>query len=68
MKAWGWGFHFLSPRQVEVQFAGQGEHGYLWHGRLGNPTPPGTLPGGREPCPAVSVRLKEVWLSVAWVR
>ncbi|MFI5355402.1 MAG: 4'-phosphopantetheinyl transferase superfamily protein, partial [Desulfobaccales bacterium] len=68
VKAWGWGFHFLSPRQVEVQFAGPGEHGYLWHGYLGNPAPPGTLPGGREACSAVSVCLKEVWLSVAWGR
>jgi hypothetical protein len=68
VKAWGCGFHFLSPRQVEVQFAGPGEHGYLWHGCLGNPNPDGTLPGGREPCPAVSVRLKEAWLSVAWGR
>jgi phosphopantetheinyl transferase len=68
VKAWGCGFHFLSPRQVEAQFAGLGEPGYLWHGCLGNPDPVGTLPGGREPCPAVSVRLKEVWLSVGWGR
>jgi hypothetical protein len=68
VKAWGCGFHFLSPRQVEVQVAGPGEHGYLWHGCLGNPDRDGPLPEGREPCPAVSVRLKEVWLSVAWGR
>jgi hypothetical protein len=68
VKARGCGFHFLSPRQVEVQFAGRGEHGYLWHGCLGNPDPEGTLPVGREACPAVSVRQKEVWLSVAWGR
>jgi phosphopantetheinyl transferase len=68
VKARGCGFHFLSPRQVQVLFAGRGEHGYLWHGCLGNPDPEGILPGGREACPAVSVRLKEVWLSVAWGR
>lgn len=68
VKAWGWGFHFLSPRQVEAQFAGQGKHGYLWHGCLGNTAPPWVLAEGREACPAVSVRLKEVWLSVAWGR
>ncbi len=68
VKARGCGFHFLSPRQVEVQFAGPGEHGYLWRGYLGNPAPHGTLPGSREACPAVSVRLNEVWLSAAWGR
>jgi len=68
VKARGCGFHFLSPRQVQLLFAGQGEHGYLWHGCPGNPDSGGTLPGGREACPAVSVRLKEVWLSVAWGR
>ena len=68
VKAKGCGFHFLSPRQVKVQFAAPGEHGYLWRGCLENPDQDGNLPGGREPCLAVSVRLKEVWLSVAWCR
>ena len=68
VKARGCGFHFLSPRQVEVQFAVQGEHGYLWQGYLENPGLGRTIPGGQQPCPVVSVRLKEVWLSVAWSR
>ncbi len=68
VKAWGWGFHFLSPLQVEVKFAGLGEHGYLWCGRLTTPGREGGPPADREPGPAVSVRLKEVWLSVAWGR
>jgi len=66
VKAWGCGFHFLSPRQVDVQFAGQQEDCYLWRGCQGSS--PGSPPVGREACPAVTVRLREVWLAVAWGR
>ena len=34
VKAAGCGFHFLSPKQVQVRFTGQGESGYLWRGCL----------------------------------
>jgi phosphopantetheinyl transferase len=68
VKAEGCGFHFLSPRQVTVQCAGPGEQGYLWRVCLENPARDGSPPGGREPCPAVSVRFQDVWLTVAWCR
>ena len=68
VKANGCGFHFFSPREVKVQFTAPGENGYLWSGCLENPDQDGNLPGGWEPCPAVSVRLQEVWLAVAWCR
>jgi phosphopantetheinyl transferase len=68
VKATGCGFHFVSPRQIRVHFAARREDGYLWRVSLENPDRDGDLPGGREPCLAVSVRLKEVWLSLAWRR
>lgn len=68
VKAGGCGFHFLSPRRVEVQFASLGDQGYLWHGYLEISDSNGNLTKGRQPVPAVSVRLSEVWLSVAWGR
>ena len=66
VKANGCGFHFFSPREVKVQYTAPGENGYLWRGCLENPDQAGNHPGGWEPCSAVSVRLQEVWLAVAW--
>ncbi len=66
VKASGCGFHFVSPKKVNVQCTAQDEHGYFWRGSLHNPDQ--NRPGGREACPAISVRLQEVWLTVAWRR
>jgi phosphopantetheinyl transferase len=66
VKAWGCGFHFLSPRQVELHGAGRDEAGYAWRVGLKNADRAGTLPGGLNPCAAISVRQPDGWLAVAW--
>jgi phosphopantetheinyl transferase len=66
VKAMGCGFHFAGPKKVHVQCTAQDEHGYFWWGSLDNPDQ--NRPGGREACSAISVRLQEVWLTVAWHR
>ena len=63
VKAEGHGFHLLSPKQVQVIFAGSGEQGYLsWVYLDGNHT------DRRNHYIALSVRLEKIWLSVAWGR
>lgn len=67
VKARGCGYHFFGPRQVRLEFAGPGEQGPYWRGCLEAGVADPVLRGGRETFPAVSVRLNQVWLSVAWM-
>jgi phosphopantetheinyl transferase len=63
VKAEGYGFHLLSPKQVQVNFAGSEEQGYCWCVCL-----EGSHTHRRNETMAVSVRLDKIWLSVAWDR
>jgi phosphopantetheinyl transferase len=67
VKARGCGYHFFGPRQIRLEFAGPGEHGPCWRGHLETPVPAGIPPGSRGTISAASVRLHQVWLSVAWM-
>jgi hypothetical protein len=67
VKARGCGYHFFGPRRIRLEFAGLGEHGPCWRGHLETPVPDRVDPGSRGIIPAASVRLHEVWLSVAWM-
>jgi len=65
VKSAGCGFHFLSPKQVQVRFTGQGESGYLWRGCLQGIDQDGNRPN-QDHYLVVSVRLEKIWLAVAW--
>ncbi|OGP71936.1 MAG: hypothetical protein A2Z73_07195 [Deltaproteobacteria bacterium RBG_13_60_28] len=67
VKARGCGYHFFGPRRIHLEFAGLGEHGPCWRGHLETPVPDLVDPGSQGIIPAASVRLHEVWLSVAWM-
>lgn len=67
VKARGCGYHCFGPRQILVEVAGLGEHGPRWRGRLEVPGPDPDLPGSPETLPVASIRLHQVWLSVAWM-
>jgi hypothetical protein len=66
VKAQGCGYHFFGPRQVRVEFAGLGEQGPSWRAHLAASFPERVSPWSPG-FPAASVRLKEVWLTVAWM-
>lgn len=63
VKAEGHGFHLLSPKQVQVNFAGSEEQGYFWGVCLD-----GDHTQRRNQSWVASVRLDKIWLSVAWGR
>jgi phosphopantetheinyl transferase len=65
VKAAGCGFYYLSPKQVQVRFTGQGESGYLWRGCLQGIDQDGNR-ANQDHYLAVSVRLEYIWLAVAW--
>jgi phosphopantetheinyl transferase len=62
VKAEGHGFHFLSPKKIEVNFAGSAERTYYWSVCLDkdHKYPKDYM--------AVSIRLEKVWLSLAWAQ
>ena len=68
VKARGCGYHFCAPRQVEVEYAGNGEYGSCWRGRLAASGPDPAPPGAPEVLPVAAIRLEQVWLAVAWMQ
>jgi len=68
VKAHGCGYHFFGPRQIRAEFAGLGEQGPRWRGRLEAPCPHPPPPGSREIIPVTSSRQHQVWVAVAWMQ
>ncbi|MFZ5453366.1 MAG: 4'-phosphopantetheinyl transferase family protein [Thermodesulfobacteriota bacterium] len=68
VKARGCGYHFCGPRQIRVESTGKGDHGPCWRGYLEAPGPDPAPWGSQEVLAVASIRLHQVWLSVAWMR
>jgi phosphopantetheinyl transferase len=67
VKALGCGYHYFGPRQVRLEFQGLEEHGPLWRGHLPAPAADQAPRAIQNIVPTASIRLPQVWLSLAWI-
>ena len=68
VKATGCGYRLFGPRRLRLEFQSPGEHGPLWRGHLPVPAADQTPQAILHIVPAASIRLPQVWLSLAWIQ
>ena len=68
VKALGCGFRFFGPRRLRLEFQSLGEHGPLWRGHLPAPAAGQAPRAIQDIVPTASIRLPQVWLSLACIQ